>query len=249
MADSTTILFVPGAWHNPDCFDLVVQVLEAAHYKTDKVHLPSVNAPTPLLDFAPDVTQIRTQIEKAADAGRKVLVVVHSYGALPANEAIRGLEMATRKSQGLPGGVSHLFFCCSFVIPEGDSLISAFGGNDLPWFLVAEDRLLVDPDTPEFVFYNDCEEGQTKSAVAALRTHSYQTFLSPCTYAAWKHVPSTYLYCLRDEAIPMAVQRMMVEETAKGYDMRTETLDASHSPFFSMPVDMAEAIRRAAERG
>ncbi|PYH91405.1 alpha/beta-hydrolase [Aspergillus ellipticus CBS 707.79] len=249
MTDSTTILLVPGAWHSPDCYDPVVEVLEAANYKTEKVHLPSVNPPAHHLDFAPDVAQIRTQIETLADAGQKVLVVVHSYGSLPANEAIKGLDVATRQAQGLPGGVSHLFFCCSFIIPEGSSLISAFGGNDLPWFMVADDRLAVNPATPEAVFYNDCNKAQIDSAIDALRPHSYQTFHSPCTYAAWKEVPSTYLYCLQDTAIPIAIQKTMVEGTAKGHTIFTETVDASHSPFISKPVEVADALKRAVARG
>lgn len=78
--------------------------------------------------------------------------------------------------------------------------------------------------------------------------HSYQTLHSKCTYAAWKKVPSTYLYCLQDAAIPIAIQRMMVEETARGYSFATETVDASHSPFYTVPDKVAEAIQRAAEK-
>jgi hypothetical protein len=61
MNESTTILFVPGAWHSPDCYDPVVQRLEAAKYKTSKVHLASVNPPTHYLDFSEDIAHIHTQ--------------------------------------------------------------------------------------------------------------------------------------------------------------------------------------------
>lgn len=179
MPASTTVLFVPGAWHSPDCFDAIVQTLEAANYATCKINLPSVNPPTHYLDFAADVAHIRAHIEAAADAGQSVVVVVHSYGTLPSNEAIKGLDIKSRREKGLNGGVTHLFFCCSSIIPEGQSLISAFGGNDLPWFMVSEDRLEVHPATPDEVFYNDCDDTQIKYAVAALRPHSYQTFHSP----------------------------------------------------------------------
>jgi pimeloyl-ACP methyl ester carboxylesterase len=246
MNDSTTVLFVPGAWHSPDCFDLVIQRLEAANYKTDKVHLPSVGPPKHYSNFDVDVAQIHSQIERAADAAQNVVVVVHSYGSLPSNEAIKGLDIKSRQKNGLPGGVTHLFFCCSFVIKEGDSLIGAFGGNDLPWFIVGDDKLEVAADKPEEIFYHDCDPAQIQSAIAALQPHSYQTFHSPCTYAAWKDVPSTYLYCIQDAAIPLAVQKMMVEGTGQGSGMRTETVDASHSPFFSKPDEVTAAIRRAA---
>lgn len=82
--------------------------------------------------------------------------------------------------------------------------------------------------------------------MAQLVPHAYQTFHAAYTYAAWKDVPSAYLYCTRDQAIPFAVQKLMVEQTGKGYGIRTEILDASHSPFISKPEETALAIRRAA---
>ncbi|KAJ5949976.1 hypothetical protein N7454_001560 [Penicillium verhagenii] len=246
MNESTTVLFVPGAWHNPDCYDPIVERLEAVNYKTRKIPLPSVNPPKHFLDFSEDVAAIRAEIEQAANEGQNVVLVVHSYGGLPSNEAIKGLDIKTRQKAGLAGGVTHLFFCCSFVIPEGQSLISAFGGNDLPWFIVSDDKLEASPADPDKIFYNDCTPSQVDSAVAALRPHSYQCFHTICTYAAWKHVPSTYLYCLQDAAIPLPVQKMMVEGTADGFGMKTETLDASHSPFISQPDGLTAAIRRAA---
>lgn len=243
---STTIVFVPGAWHSPDCFDPVVERLNKSGYNTSKVHLPSVGPEKHHLDFSPDVAEIRSHILRAADAGQRVVVVVHSYGGIPANEAIKGLEYDTRQKQNQKGGVVHLFYCCSFVIPEGQSLISAFGGNDLPWFNISDDRLQVMPATPVETFYNDLSDEDASKFVSQLKPHSYQTFHSKCTYAAWKVVPSTYLYCLKDAAIPLEIQKLLVEETAKGYGFNTESVDASHSPFQSKPDEVADAIRRAA---
>ncbi|KAJ5355049.1 uncharacterized protein N7496_012261 [Penicillium cataractarum] len=246
MASSTTILFIPGAWHSPQCFDKVIRKLETHGYNTDVVYLPSVGPVIPHSDFSEDVNQVKKQIEIAADAGQRVVVVVHSYGGIPGCEAIRGLDWETRQRQGQPGGVVHLFFCCSFIVPEGKSLISSFGGDDLPWFQVSDDRLLVTPATPKETFYNDMNEIDAKRAAETLEPHSYQTFHSNITFEAWRHVPSTYLYCLKDEAIPLPVQKMMVEEVAKGVNIQTDVVDASHSPFYTAPDHMAAAIKKAA---
>ncbi|KAJ5498229.1 hypothetical protein N7453_007280 [Penicillium expansum] len=248
MASSTTVLFIPGAWHNPQCFDQVIKSLQADGYNTDVVHLPSVGPVIPHSNFSEDVCQIRKQVEMAANAGQRVVVVVHSYGGIPGCEAIRDLDWGTRQSQGQPGGVVHLFFCCSFIVPEGKSLISSFGGDDLPWFQVSDDRLIVTPATPRETFYNDMSEPDAKRAVEALQPHSYQTFHSNITFEAWRHVSSTYLYCLKDEAIPLAVQKIMVEEVAKGVKIHTDVVNASHSPFYTVPDHMATAIKKAASR-
>ncbi|OJJ67025.1 hypothetical protein ASPBRDRAFT_187879 [Aspergillus brasiliensis CBS 101740] len=248
MSTSTTVIFIPGAWHNPHCFEKVIQLLQAEGYVTDIVHLPSVDPIQPHLDFSDDVSQIRKQIQVAVEAGQRVIVTVHSYGGLPGCEAIRGFDWGTRQRQGQPGGVVHLFFCCSFIVPAGKSLISSFGGQDLPWFCVSGDRLLVTPATPKTIFYNDMSAPEAESAVQSLRPHSYQTFHSTLSYEAWRHVPSTYLYCLQDEAIPLAVQKMMVEEVAEGVDIHTYTVNTSHSPFYTVPADVADAIGKAASR-
>lgn len=246
MAPFSTIVFVPGAWHSPECYRRVIDQLEAEGYETDLVHLSSVGPTEHLPDFSADVAQIRSHLERLVDAGKKVVLVVHSYGGVPSSEAVKGLDCDSRQNNGQAGGVAHIFFCCSFIIPEGKSLLGAFGGNDLPWFNVSADRLEVNPDRPDEVFYNDVSEEDAQAAVKSLRPQSYRTFLSPCTYAAWKEVPSAYLYCAQDNAIPLGIQKMMVEDWAAGYPIHTEFLDASHSPFLSKPTEVTTVIRRAA---
>ena len=245
-ASKPTILFVPGAWHSSHCFDQVSDILKQTGYPTDFVELPSVGPSKHLANFDPDVEAIRKQVTKAVSGGQDVVIVAHSYGGIPMCEAMKGLATKGPES-GKQGNVKHLIFCASFVIPEEASLMSTLGGQDLPWFRVTPDKLEIRPDSPEEIFYGDLTPEVTAEAVAKLKPHSYQSMHSPLTYAAWKHVPSTYIYCTQDAAIPIAVQKMMVEQTAKGTGMRTEELDASHSPMLSQPKNVAEAIGRAAE--
>ena len=246
MTSSTTILLVPGAWHTPDCYGALAERLQKAGYNIDLVSLPSVGPEKHLSDFGPDVAQIRKQIEMAVETGQNVVVVAHSYGSIPASEAIKGLDAATRSEEGKTGGVTHFVFCAAFIIAEGSTLVGTFGGNDLPWFAVSTDREEVNPLTPAEIFYNDLTEEQTEAAISKLKPFSYHVFHCPVTYAAWRDVPSTYLYCAKDNAIPPQVQKMLVEQIAEGVNFRTETLASSHSPFLSMPDETAAAVRRAA---
>ncbi|KAF7193763.1 putative hydrolase R7 [Pseudocercospora fuligena] len=245
-ADQTTIIFVPGAWHRPQVFLPTTKLLEDAGYNIVLIDLPSVGPPKHLPNMDADVQEIRKNIEKAAEAGQNVVVVGHSYGSIPSSEAIKGLDLKTRQAAGKPGGVTHLFFCAAFIIPEGQTLISAFGGNDLPWFRVSEDKMEVWPEGAAEICYNDLSKEEQDAAVAKLAPQSYQVMHSPVTYAAWRDVPSTYLYCTLDNAIPLQIQKMMVEEIAKGVNISTESVEAGHSPFIGKPKETAEAIRRAA---
>ena len=246
IPQATTIVFVPGAWHSPECYRRVSDILEKDGYKTDYVYLPSVGPETHLPSFQADVDEVHKHVQQAVDKGEYVMVVVHSYGGIPTTQALEGLDLASRRAAKLPGGVTHLFFCCSFVVEEGQSLLSAFGSKNLPWFGVSEDQTEVVALTPEKIFYNDMTPEDVDFAVARIKPHSYQTYLSPLTFAAWKVIPSTYLYCVKDNAIPYPIQKLMVEGTAKDYNFKTAELDASHSPFFSKPEETAKAIRVAA---
>lgn len=247
-----TIIFVPGAWHPASAFSRIITLLTSHGYPCIPVDLPSIGSPQPLSDFQPDISAIRAAITStlSRDPSTSIVVLVHSYGALPANEAIKGF-VQTDSTAGVGGGVTHLFFCCSFVIFAGQTLISAFGGQDLPWFVINEDRTIVNPATPKETFYNDLPDSVGEDMVHKLKPQSYQCFHSPLSWTAWLEVPSTYLFGLRDEAIPITIQRQMVEAANKagacgGKGFQTQEVDAGHSPFLSRPEETVAAIRRAA---
>ncbi|KAK5273220.1 hypothetical protein LTR96_002852 [Exophiala xenobiotica] len=245
MSNKPVIIFVPGAWHPPSCFQPVMDRLEAAGYETHGVSLPSVGAPPEqqLQTIKPDVEAIQDIVRPiVTDQGKDVLLVFHSYGGVVGGESVQGLEKASREKEGKRGGISHLYYCCAFALPEGVSLMDALQGKNLPWFRVSEDQQIVTAADPDKIFYNDLPEPAKYTSMPS--THSYQTFHSKVTYPAWKYVPSTYLFCERDMAIPLHAQKGMVENS--GVQWRVDALDASHSPFLSMPDETAHSIRRAA---
>jgi hypothetical protein len=68
------------------------------------------------------------------------------------------------------------------------------------------------------------------------------TQTTPITYAAYKHFSVTYLYCTKDQAMPLALQEMIVRNS--GIMFETESCDASHSPFLSQPETVLGVIKR-----
>lgn len=99
----------------------VTPLLEKAGYTTELVERPSVGPSKHLLDFSADVVAIRSRIQKAVDDGDKLVVVGHSYGGIPASEAVKGLDSASCQQAQKPGGVAHPFFLASFLIPPAGS--------------------------------------------------------------------------------------------------------------------------------
>lgn len=85
-----------------------------------------------------------------------------------------------------------------------------------------------------------------KKSVAALKPHVLATFMQEVTYAAWQHIPSLYLLCDGDLAVPAFIQEAMVaqkEGWLEGKDgWKVVRLDAGHSPFLAYPEKVASIL-------
>lgn len=95
------------------------------------------------------------------------------------------------------------------------------------------------------IFYSNLPDAEAAHWISKLQRQSLKTFVAPAGWAAWKHIPSTYVVCGQDRAIPVLAQEGIIsQEGAKFEVVRFE--DANHSPFLSMPKETADVIRRAA---
>lgn len=101
-------------------------------------------------------------------------------------------------------------------------------------------------------FYADVTDDQF-AAVANLLTPDEPAAVfggkAAVTAARWGRLPRTYIRCTNDQAIPIAAQDQFIAEAdsltpRNRYTVRT--LNASHSPFISMPAQVAKLIEEAA---
>ena len=96
-------------------------------------------------------------------------------------------------------------------------------------------------------FYNDLSDDEARMWISKLNKQATQSLLQPATWAAWRHVPSSYLVCGKDNAIPAFLQDMMIAQEGANFDV-TRFEDCSHSPFLSRPEETAEFIRSSIEK-
>jgi hypothetical protein len=172
---------------------------------------------------------------------------MHSYAGVPGCCAVEGLRKEDPQGKG---GVTALVFCTSWVLDVGECITA----NPIVY---ASKARTVSNDPLEVwaarggaahVFYGDLSAEEQERWVGKLREQEFDTIMkSKVTYAAWKEVPSTYILCTEDKAIAYETQLGIVERAKReGMLVRTEELEASHSPFLSMPEKVVDAIRRAA---
>lgn len=85
------------------------------------------------------------------------------------------------------------------------------------------------------------------SRLARLRPHALSTFCDKARSAAWKKIPSSYLVCEDDQAIPVQAQDGMIARAKElGGEIETERLFVSHSPYIVKPEHVARFLRRSA---
>jgi pimeloyl-ACP methyl ester carboxylesterase len=221
-----SLLIVPGAWHKPDHFRGLVDELPDIDVHT--LTLASTGAdPAPLRDMYADAELIA---QAAAAIDRPVVVLAHSYGGVPT-------------TQGLPDAqnVAHIIYLAAFQVNIGESLLTPTGGELMPWAeLHRRDGVgdFVEVMRPETVFYNDVDTATAARAVRQLGYQSYASMQQPVTETAWKTIPSTYVICEADNAIPVVAQELMAERADDVQRMNT-----SHSPYLSQPAALARLLR------
>jgi pimeloyl-ACP methyl ester carboxylesterase len=223
MAGDCTVLLVHGAWHGAWCWDEVAERLRADGTPVVAVDLPSVASGGDMYD---DAQAVRDAI--AAIDGETV-VVGHSYGGVVITEGAAGAQ-----------GVRHLVYLTAFMLDEGGSLLATIGGALPPWIAVPDGKAMVVPDG-EPVFYNTTAPEAGRAAAARLRPQPKATFEQPVRSVAWRDVPSTYVICDRDNAIPVQAQEAMAARAGT-----THRLDTDHSPFLNEPDAVVALIRDAA---
>jgi hypothetical protein len=79
-----------------------------------------------------------------------------------------------------------------------------------------------------------------------LSTVFVRTFSSPLDHEAYRFIPSSYLICTMDNAIPLAAQEEMLADKLR-YFLLVERLASGHLPFISRPQETVKFIAKTLE--
>ncbi len=180
------------------------------------VDLPSAGRQSGVQD---DARTIRAELESIDGP---TVVVAHSYGGIPVTQA-------TAEA----GNVAHIVYLAAFQLDIGESLLSFSGAPvpDQPGDLEAV------PEDPVALFYGDVARPEAEEAAKRLVPQSTRSFADAVTQAGWHTVPSTYIVCESDQALPAQIQ----EKLAARADT-VHRIASGHSPFLSKPVELAALL-------
>jgi pimeloyl-ACP methyl ester carboxylesterase len=231
-------VLVHGAWHGGWCWDELIPRLERLGHRARALDLPGAGADrTPAAEVTLEACARRVA-EAVEAAPGKVWLVGHSMGG----------ASITQAAEMVPDRLEGLVYVSAGLPLDGQSFLDAANGDGRDR---VQEVMVVDPATgcgaipPEHApgcFYNLCSPAQVARAQAMLT--QWQPLAPAATPVALSparggRVARFYVECLQDNAIGIATQRRM--HAAAGV-RGLATLDADHSPFWSRPDELAQAL-------
>ncbi|WP_171116866.1 MULTISPECIES: alpha/beta fold hydrolase [Streptomyces] len=216
-----TLLLVHGAWHGSWCWSSLTKVLDARGWRTRTVDLPSAGHDAGLQDDARAVLDELRRIDGPA------VVVAHSYGGIPVTQAV-----------AQAGNVAHVVYVAAYQLDAGESLLG-FHGAPVP---SEPHGFQAVRDNPVALFYGDVPGPEAEAAAARLVPQSTRSFSDSLTQAGWRAVPSTYVICEHDRALPPRHQEELAARSGA-----VHRIASGHSPFLSMPAQLAALITEIAD--
>ncbi len=167
---------------------------------------------------------------------RSVILVGHSFNGIT----------VSRVAELRPNKVKKLVYVTAFLLPNGGSFFRAVqgveGSKAVENFYLSEDKTyaLVKEDEIQNAFAHDIP----KEAFDSAKPYIVPEPAAPLMYELqitdenFGKVPKYYIECTEDRAIPIEIQRAMY----KGNVEKSYSLNSSHTPNFSQPVNLANIL-------
>ena len=192
---------------------------------------------------------------RALGGGAPVTAVAHSMGG----------NVLTRAVQDAPGLFAQAVYVTAFMpasgVPAGAYIFAPENEGDLVQVAMVADPAAIgglrldtaspDPSYRQLLrdaFFGDVGTDVADAAIGLLPPDAPAGIAAGATTLTadgWGSVPRTYVVCARDRALQPAMQRRFIEladAAFPGNPTTVHTLESSHSPFLSMPAELAGLI-------
>lgn len=235
------IVVIHGAWYDSSSWYKVVPLLEARGHAVVAPDMPGYGKnlrPHEQISFDSYVDEVVRAVN--AVPGR-VMLVGHSLGGMFISQA----------AERVPDKIASLAYVAAFMLRNGESRIAV--AKDDPGSVALKYRIpagegLISFTREGFIrsFYNDCSPADVEYLLARVRPQPVRPLQTPLRLSAenYGRIPRYYVKCLLDQGVTPAFQDKMI---AASPVRRTLELRASHSPFMSVPRELADALLQVAK--
>lgn len=123
----------------------------------------------------------------------------------------------------------------------------------MPWLTGAQDGWLHlnDHETVAKYVFSDLSLEEGVELVKSMSQHSAVSFANDLTYAGYKDVPVSYLFCENDKCVPPFVQQRAIDnvERATGKKVDVTRIPTDHVPTVSAPGKVVDWFVALVEKG
>ena len=234
-------VLVHGSWHGAWCWARLSPKLRTREHRVIAPDLPGMG------DDRTPLAKVTLQgwahfvVDVLREADEPVVLVGHSRGGVVISQAA---EIA-------PEHIRALVYITAILLPDGGTVANIaeqLSAESLTAIQYADDGAssVLRSEKAADLLYNTTPRKWVRFALANLgpdptEPNVTQLHLTPERYGS---VPRFFIECLQDRTLSLEVQRRMVR------DMPCQTVlsvDTDHSPFFSAPERLAEALVRTLE--
>ncbi len=236
-------VLVAGAWHSAWCWEKLTPLLEARGHDVLAPDLagmargqPQVAETMTIAAWADEIAELLEQQDEP------VILVGHSRSGLVISEA----------AERLPEKIARLVYLAAFLLPDGAAIgrtAAAIDRGVTPGVLepgAMEGFVTVKRGLAVPLLYNACGAQDAAASVDRLVPEPQSSFATPAALSQDRYgsVPRGYIECSQDHAVPLDLQRAM--QATLPCDP-VVTLESDHSPFYSAPEALADALETMAK--
>ena len=233
-----TIVLVHGHMHGAWCWEKIVPLLESKGHKVVAFDLPARNGDT----ASHGAASLEQFVEAAAAVvmaqSEPVILVGHSAGGTILSEI----------AERMPERVSRLVYVAAMLLPDGESIFSAFvtkTAMDPALAIDGASAIKTDDGLIRHRFYNTSSDVDAAAAIEKLCAEPIPPMTHPVrvTPERYGSVKRAFIQTRFDNAVPLDAQAAMC--AALPCDP-VIVMDTDHSPFLSAPHEFAAHIHALA---
>ncbi|KAJ6470527.1 Alpha/beta hydrolase fold-1 [Mycena sanguinolenta] len=206
-----TIIIIPASFSPLSLYAAVISNLQSHGYSVHGVELETVGRRDKAPSMYDDAAVVASITSKLAEEGKDVVLVAHSYGGVVACEASKGLAKCVREKEGKEGGIVRIVFVTAVVPAEGQPVLALFGDTEMNVHGVELKGEYLEMSA-DFARSNYSEMSPEEASVWAsrMREHVAASFSQKLTYAAYKDIPVSYLFCEEDMGVVPELQNQII---------------------------------------
>lgn len=231
-------ILLSGAWHSSWCWRYITPILLSKGHSVITPDLPGHGNDTTAFSSITLKSYVDSISKIINSCDTPVTLVGHSMAGV----------IISQLADMMPDKIDRLIYVAAYIPENKGSLMTEAKQSKSPGIST---EMIVDIDKCEIdlrksqkvkeIFYNTCNEEDANDALLRLKKEPLLPFSEPITISKERFgkVKKLYIECLQDKAIQPDDQKRMYINS--GCDVIT-LHDADHSPFFSTPDALANAI-------